>query len=73
MAGFLAANDTPSISRLLSLVMKIDVLFGVRPNFMKMAPLLRALDARDGVATVLVHTGQHYDKSSLTSFLKTWT
>ncbi|MBN2022638.1 MAG: UDP-N-acetylglucosamine 2-epimerase (non-hydrolyzing) [Pirellulales bacterium] len=36
---------------------------GARPNFMKMAPLLRALGAHPGVETVLVHTGQHYDKN----------
>ncbi len=34
---------------------------GARPNFMKMAPLLRALDAEGHFATTLVHTGQHYD------------
>jgi UDP-N-acetylglucosamine 2-epimerase (non-hydrolysing) len=35
---------------------------GARPNYMKMAPLLRALRARpDLPASVLVHTGQHYD------------
>lgn len=37
---------------------------GARPNFMKMAPLLRALRARkDLPPAVLVHTGQHYDFS----------
>jgi UDP-N-acetylglucosamine 2-epimerase (non-hydrolysing) len=34
---------------------------GARPNFMKMAPLLRALKAYPNVRTTLVHTGQHYD------------
>lgn len=34
---------------------------GARPNFMKMAPILRAL-AAIGVPTLLVHTGQHYDR-----------
>jgi UDP-N-acetylglucosamine 2-epimerase (non-hydrolysing) len=35
---------------------------GARPNYMKMAPLLRALAATPGAPpTVLVHTGQHYD------------
>jgi UDP-N-acetylglucosamine 2-epimerase (non-hydrolysing) len=35
---------------------------GARPNYMKMAPLLRAFAARAELpATVLVHTGQHYD------------
>jgi UDP-N-acetylglucosamine 2-epimerase (non-hydrolysing) len=35
---------------------------GARPNYMKMAPILRALAARQVPAT-LVHTGQHYDES----------
>lgn len=36
---------------------------GARPNFMKMAPILRALSAhRPPMPVVLVHTGQHYDK-----------
>lgn len=36
---------------------------GARPNFMKMAPILRAFAAHQpALPTVLVHTGQHYDK-----------
>ena len=43
----------------------VDVIAGARPNFMKIAPILRALEAR-GKANRrldyrLVHTGQHYD------------
>ena len=35
---------------------------GARPNYMKMAPLVRAFGARSELpAVVLVHTGQHYD------------
>jgi UDP-N-acetylglucosamine 2-epimerase (non-hydrolysing) len=34
---------------------------GARPNFMKMAPLLRAIDAYPQMRTTLIHTGQHYD------------
>lgn len=35
---------------------------GARPNYMKMAPLLKAFGARaDLPPAVLVHTGQHYD------------
>src|SRR5574338_792647 len=35
---------------------------GARPNYMKMAPLLRALQQESALpAPVLVHTGQHYD------------
>ena len=36
---------------------------GARPNFMKMAPLLRAIDADPDFQATLVHTGQHYDPS----------
>jgi UDP-N-acetylglucosamine 2-epimerase (non-hydrolysing) len=35
---------------------------GARPNYMKMAPLLRAFSAEQSMPrAVLVHTGQHYD------------
>ena len=35
---------------------------GARPNYMKMAPLIRAFGAQPGLpGVVLVHTGQHYD------------
>ena len=34
---------------------------GARPNFMKAAPVMRALDERQQVRQSLVHTGQHYD------------
>src|SRR5271167_3257723 len=34
---------------------------GARPNFMKAAPVMRALDHRQRVRQSLVHTGQHYD------------
>ena len=43
----------------------IDVIAGARPNFMKIAPILRAIGARRAggsrLRTRLVHTGQHYD------------
>lgn len=36
---------------------------GARPNFMKMAPILRAFaDHSPAIPTLLVHTGQHYDR-----------
>lgn len=35
---------------------------GARPNFMKIAPIVEALRQTDGTATILVHTGQHYDE-----------
>lgn len=43
-------------------MVRFALVAGARPNFMKIAPILRELDARDGVETVLVHTGQHYDR-----------
>jgi UDP-N-acetylglucosamine 2-epimerase (non-hydrolysing) len=39
---------------------KAILVAGARPNFMKVAPVLRALEARE-VTCSLVHTGQHYD------------
>ena len=40
----------------------IACVVGARPNYMKMAPLVRAFAARaDLPRAVLVHTGQHYD------------
>ena len=35
---------------------------GARPNFMKMAPLLRELSKEEIFHSSLVHTGQHYDE-----------
>ena len=43
----------------------IDIIAGARPNFMKIAPIIKALEARKGESGPLryrlVHTGQHYD------------
>ena len=41
--------------------MKILGVVGARPNFMKMAPIVRAAARADAVAMKLCHTGQHYD------------
>jgi UDP-N-acetylglucosamine 2-epimerase (non-hydrolysing) len=41
--------------------MKILFVAGARPNFMKVAPLLRETQRRDSARAILVHTGQHYD------------
>jgi UDP-N-acetylglucosamine 2-epimerase (non-hydrolysing) len=40
--------------------MKVICVAGARPNYMKVKPLIDALEER-GVDVVLVHTGQHYD------------
>ncbi len=47
--------------------LKVLVVAGARPNFMKVAPILRALDAA-GHQSVLVHTGQHYDAAMSHTF-----
>ena len=36
---------------------------GARPNFVKMAPIVRALEADTRLEPWLVHTGQHYDRA----------
>ena len=41
--------------------MKIINVVGARPNFMKIAPLMRAYRGAGNVQPLLVHTGQHYD------------
>ena len=43
---------------------------GARPNFMKAAPVLRALANNATVRQTLVHTGQHYDSSMSGVFFK---
>jgi UDP-N-acetylglucosamine 2-epimerase (non-hydrolysing) len=43
---------------------------GARPNFMKIAPLMRELVARPGFVPFLVHTGQHYDAAMSESFFR---
>ena len=35
---------------------------GARPNFMKIAPIVRALQADGRLRYKLIHTGQHYDR-----------
>jgi len=41
--------------------MKILNIVGARPNFMKMAPLLAAMQKSVKITPLLLHTGQHYD------------
>lgn len=52
--------------------MKVTIIAGARPNFMKIAPIIRAIEAakRNGnnISYRLVHTGQHYDQKLSGSF-----
>ena len=47
--------------------MKIDIIAGARPNFIKIAPILKAIDkaVTEGARLEyrLIHTGQHYDRN----------
>jgi UDP-N-acetylglucosamine 2-epimerase (non-hydrolysing) len=49
--------------------MKIILVVAARPNFIKIAPLVRAMVSRRDVFTpLLVHTGQHYEAAMSTAF-----
>lgn len=41
--------------------MKVFLVAGARPNFMKIAPIYRASKKYEGISCKIVHTGQHYD------------
>jgi UDP-N-acetylglucosamine 2-epimerase (non-hydrolysing) len=54
--------------------MKIDIIAGARPNFMKIAPIIEAIEkyacAGKNICYRLVHTGQHYDRKMSGSFFE---
>ena len=63
--------------------MKITLIAGARPNFMKVAPIIKAIKAHnelksegvnelknEGLSYRLVHTGQHYDKNMSDTFFE---
>lgn len=56
------SNLTPPI--------RVLAVAGARPNFMKIAALLRELEARPTFSVSLVHTGQHYDQAMSNSFFE---
>ncbi|GGW22085.1 non-hydrolyzing UDP-N-acetylglucosamine 2-epimerase [Arenibacter certesii] len=55
-------------------MLKITIVAGARPNFVKIAPILKAIEkaADNGelISYRLVHTGQHYDKKMSGSFFE---
>ncbi len=40
----------------------IYLVAGARPNFMKIAPIVRAIQSHGQLAFKIIHTGQHYDR-----------
>ena len=51
--------------------MKLDIIAGARPNFMKIAPIIAALEkVSKKIQYRLIHTGQHYDKKMSGSFFE---
>lgn len=47
---------------------KVLIVCGARPNFMKIAPIVAAMQASGRLEHFLVHTGQHYDEKMSKSF-----
>lgn len=54
--------------------MKIDLIAGARPNFMKIAPIIdsihQGINEGKEISYRLIHTGQHYDKNMSESFFE---
>ncbi|MBO4620711.1 MAG: UDP-N-acetylglucosamine 2-epimerase (non-hydrolyzing) [Victivallales bacterium] len=54
--------------------MKLTIIAGARPNFMKIAPVIHAIQKAQGagkdISFRLVHTGQHYDKNMSDTFFE---
>jgi UDP-N-acetylglucosamine 2-epimerase (non-hydrolysing) len=54
--------------------MKLTLVAGARPNFMKIAPIIAAVkkasSAGNNISFRLIHTGQHYDKNMSDSFFE---
>ncbi|MGA2210990.1 MAG: UDP-N-acetylglucosamine 2-epimerase (non-hydrolyzing) [Acidimicrobiales bacterium] len=46
------------------------IVFGTRPNFVKVAPIYRVMSARADCDPILVHTGQHFDASMSDDVIK---
>lgn len=54
--------------------MQITIIAGARPNFMKIAPIIEAIEDHNKTGKTiqyrLIHTGQHYDKNMSDSFFE---
>ena len=50
--------------------LRVHLVAGARPNFMKVGPLFHALSKTDWAEPILVHTGQHYSAEMSDVFLR---
>jgi len=54
--------------------MNIDIIAGARPNFMKIAPIIHAIQKKQeqniDISFRLIHTGQHFDQNMSGSFFE---
>lgn len=54
--------------------MKITIIAGARPNFIKIAPIIKTIQKKENeganISFRLVHTGQHYDKNLSDTFFE---
>lgn len=48
----------------------IDIIAGARPNFMKVAPIIKSLKKTNKINFRLIHTGQHYNPALSDSFFE---
>lgn len=49
---------------------KAILIAGARPNFMKVAPIIKEMGEYPEIKPIFVHTGQHYDDSMSASFFR---
>tara|TARA_B100000212_G_C27345775_1_gene521236 strand:+ start:283 stop:1374 length:1092 start_codon:yes stop_codon:yes gene_type:complete len=53
--------------------MKIDIIAGARPNFIKISPIINQIKLKENFFKIsyrLIHTGQHYDDDMSSNFFK---
>lgn len=55
-------------------MIKVDLIVGARPNFMKIAPIIHAMDKANKPKQLikyrLIHTVQHYDANMSETFFR---
>ena len=55
------SNREKNLQGVRAVNVKVANVVGARPNFMKIAPIMRAMAADPFFEPILIHTGQHYD------------